>query len=262
MGYENNQPIGEESDGLTQDLWRFCPRDKIKLNLTNGYYVEQDWTSAPTFASTTGQQGYYPFLDTSATMRGLDRLGGWLELSTAGGSDNDQASYQAGMTVGAAFSISTSSPKRLWHEQKIRLTHVTEIMVGAGLALKNTSVNNGLLTDDTGAIVSTDFVGWHCPAHASQAVFSFVYRKTGQTAVTMYSTGLTATAAADAYLGMYFDGKYLHGYANRTKVVSYDLSTATNFPSGVLLSPCLHLKAGEGSAKTLAEDFHSTFQER
>ncbi len=252
---------GEETDGRTVELWRECRRDLIRADFSHGYYFEQDWVNAPTFATATAQGGIVTFQDTSATVQGMSRLGGWLELSTAGGTDNDQASYQAGGALSASFSFSTSTPKKLWHEQKIRLTGVAEYGVVAGLAAINTSVNNGLMADNTGALSDTSFVGWHCPMHASASVFSFVYRKASSAAVTMYSTGLTATAAADAYLGFWFDGRYLHGYANRTRVVSYDLITASNFPTA-LLSPTLHVKAGEGAAKTVAEDWVSTFQER
>jgi hypothetical protein len=253
--------IGSETDGRTVELWKDCPRRDILRDFSHGYYHSTDWLAPPTFASATGQMGYYTFQDTSATVQGLDRQGGWLELATAGGTDNDQASYQYGTTLSAPFSISTSTPKPLWHESKIRLSNIIETGVFTGLALKNTSVNNGVLVDNTGAVADTSLIGWHCPMHASAAVFSLVYRKTSSAAVTMYATGLTAVVAADAYLGFSFDGRYIRGFANRVLVVTYDVTTASNFPTAQL-APCLHVKAGEGSAKTIAEDWTETFQVR
>jgi hypothetical protein len=259
MSIDKTLLIGEETDGFTVDLWKDLPHNWRDPSVA--YHFEQDWVNAPTFASATPQMGIATFQDTSATVQGIERLGGWLELSTAGGTDNDQASYQAGGSLSTSFGFSTSTPKKLWMERKIRLSTVAETMVAAGLAAKATSVNNGLLTDDTGALADTSFVGWHCPAHSTNAVFSFVYRKASSSAVTMYASALTATIGADIYLGFYFDGRYLHGYCNRVRVVSYDLTTASNFPTA-LLSPCLHVKAGAGAAKTLAEDFVRTVQLR
>jgi hypothetical protein len=244
---------GGESAGLSYDLWRNCPRARIMLDPNAGYFVRMNNAATPEYATTVGQAGWYPFIGSSATIRGTSTIRGGAMRFSLPATDNIEAALQAGgATTGAAFTLSTATPKELWLETRVAVGQLAETGAFFGLGKPGLAATDTLV-DNTGELADAGMIGFHCPMHASAAVFSAVYRKEGETAVTMKSAIHTAVAAAFVNLGFYYnvaEGK-LELYCNGVRSLKYTLSTATNFPVDVFMSPLIYAKAGEASAKTL-----------
>lgn len=243
---------GTEIAGLSYDLWRNCPRNRIMLDPNAGYFVRMNAANAPEYATTVCQNGWYPFQGSSVTIRGTSTIRGGAQRFSLPATDNIEGALQAGGTTGAAFTLSTATPKELWLEARLAVNQLAETGAFIGLGKPGLAAT-GTLASNTGALADNDVVGFHCPMNASAAVFSAVYKKTGQTAVTMKSAIHTAVASAMVNLGYYYniaEGK-LELYVNGVRSLKYTLSTAANFPVDVFMSPLIFMKAGEAVAKTM-----------
>lgn len=250
---------GEELTGHSYELWRDCDRARIYFDRNQGYHLMERFANAPLFASNAPQLGQHTYQDSSVTIQGTKVAGGKL-LFTTPATDNAEGWHQPGGNVGASFRIASSSPTKLWHEQMVDLGQIVETGHLVGLAEEGRAVADNLV-NDTGALADIDFVGLHCPMHASVAVFSAVYRKAGQAMVTVESAVHTAVAAAAVKGGLRYDKRTrkLYWYANGVEVASLYVPSATNFPDGELLMPIRGIKNGAAAAKTFGLFWSDTF---
>ena len=260
----------------------FSPRiwsrlQQIALATPNGddglYVIGSDLRAfGPTTAlsSTTGRYAsdggivYLSYQDTSDTIAQIatDRNGA-VTLTTAA-TDNNQSVLVAGSgaaSVMALISDTAGDDKPCAFECRFKIGVLAETAAFIGLSEEGLAADSTLI-DDTGALASKDFIGFHIPAHASVATCSAVYRKAGQAATTSIS-GLK-TMVADTYYNMgfvYDPGKptanritwYLDNAEQTTYVTGTQIAAAT-FPDGEELQPIFTVKAGEASAKTLTLD--------
>lgn len=250
---------GVETVGPSGELWRDCDRPAIFFDRNRGYGLVERFVNAALFASNTSQLGQHTYQDSSVTIQGTETAGG-KQLFTTPATDNAEGWHQPGANVGGSFRISVASPTKLWHEQMIELGQIIESGHLVGLAEKGCAIAD-MLADNTGALADKDFIGFHCPMHASQAVFSFVYRKAGQTMVTVQSAVHTAVAGTAVRLGLRRDlvKKKLFAYVNGVEAGSLYLPSATNFPDGDLLMPIRGIKNGAAAIKTFGHYWTETY---
>jgi len=262
-GLETLGVAGEETSfGRSIDLWRAMPVSELMFDPGRGYGVMERFVNAPTFASATPQSGQQTYQDSSVTIRGLAVVGGGLRFATPA-TDNMEAHHQLGGLTGSAFTISDAAFRDLAHEQCFRVNQLAETAMFVGLGEEGMAVADALV-DNTGALVSKDFIGFHCPAHASVAKFSAVYRKAGSAMVTVAADVHTAVAADVVKMGFYFEKatKKLFYYVNGVVVATLAYGDWSNFPDAELLSPIRGLKSGEASAKTFDLFWADTFAMR
>jgi hypothetical protein len=255
-------PSGEENNVcLTTALWDGMDRHTLRDDYGAGYGITKRFVAPSVYATTVAQDGIYPFLDTSDTIRGGTRLGGGLVFTTAA-TDNNSPTIQWGGTTGAMFSVSTAAPKSLAFETIFRVGTIVETGVLIGLGEEGMAANNGCLVDDTGALADKDFIGFRGAMHASVLTISAVYRKSGQTEVVALTSALVPSVDTWYSLGLRFRAQneanrgYLEWWVNGSKVKELLTTNTTavptaTFPSAELLSPVFCLKAGEGVAKSM-----------
>lgn len=187
---------------------------------------------------------------------------GAVTLTTAA-TDNNESWLQPGDTASVMGLISDTAgdDKPCAFECRFKIGVLAETAFAIGMSEEGLAAADSLV-DNTGALASKDFIGFHCPAHASVATCSAVFRKAGQTMQTSIS-GLQVMVADTYYnMGFVYDpGKptanritwYLNNAEQTTYVTGTQIAAAT-FPDGEELQPLFGLKAGESSAKTLTID--------
>jgi hypothetical protein len=232
-------------------------RAAIDSDPFHGCRVAKRFDCPSVYASTVAQDGWYPYLDTSDTMRGGTRLGGGLVFTTAA-TDNNSPTLQAGGTTGAMFAISKSAPRDLAAEFFFQVGTIVETGVLLGLGEEGMAANDGCLVDDTGAMASKDFVGFRGAMHAATLTISAVYRKAGQSEVVALTSALVPAINTRYSLGLRYwqRTKRLQWWVNGAMVKELDLNDTTavpeaGFPLDEKLSPVVCIKAGEGVAKSL-----------
>jgi hypothetical protein len=210
-----------------------------------------------------GHCQYLSYEDTGDTIAQIETdRNGAIKFTTAA-TDNNEDWLQPGDTksVSAIVSSTAADKKLLAFECRFKIGQLAETAVFIGLSEEGLAGANTLV-DDTGALASKDMIGFHIPTHASVATCSFVFRKAGQTAVTLIS-GLK-TMVADTYynMGFVFDpladnSKRLIVYLDNAEQSTYGTNTqltAATFPDGEELQPLFGFKTGEAGAKTLTID--------
>lgn len=269
---------GADYRALSPRIW-----DRVNSQLLTpdgsdrGYFIGSDLRAfGKTFAvaSNVGRYGceschYLAYEDTGDAIAQIatDRNGA-VKLTTAA-TDNNESWLQPGDTASVMGLISDTAgdDKLLAFECRFKIGVLAETAAFIGLSEEGLAAADTLV-DNTGALASKDFVGFHIPAHASVATCSFVHRKAGQAAVTVIS-GLK-TMVADTYYNMGFVYDPAAPTENRIKVYldnalqsTYTTGTqiaAATFPDGEELQPLFGLKAGESSAKTLTIDSWAFYQ--
>lgn len=244
---------GEENGGLSYNVWKDAPVESIRRDRNKGWMIDEDFTDCPVFASNTPQSGgQITYQDSGVTIRGKNALGGGLRISTPA-TDNAEGHHQRGGNVAGVFSVDASAIKDLWHEQRVAVGQLAETAAVVGLGEPGLAAENTLV-DNTGALASKDFIGFHCPTHASAAKFAAVYRKEGQAMVTVEADVWVPTADVAGNLAVVVNRakKRLSWFVNGVEAcyIKLDTVSLTTFPSGVLLMPLRGMKNGEASAKT------------
>jgi hypothetical protein len=188
---------------------------------------------------------------------------------TTAATDNNESWLMPGgaASVMGLISDTAGDDKLLAFDCRFKIGVLAETGFAIGLSEEGLAAANTLV-DDTGALASKDFIGFHCPMHASVATCSFVWRLAGQSMVTGIS-GLK-TMVADTYynMGFVYDPKEIPSkrikiYLDNAEQTTYGTSThisAGTFPDGEELSPLFGLKTGAASAKTLTIDSALFFQ--
>ncbi len=247
----------------SRDLWRAMPISEMAFEPGAFYGVSERFVNAPTFATTVSQGGYYPVQDTSATIQGIPFAGGALRFATPA-TDNKEAHLQLGGAVGSSFKIDSTAYRDLAFEYCFRLNQVADAALYIGLGEEGFAGLDALV-DDTGALQSKDFLGFHVPSNGSTtAVMSAVYRKAGQAMVTVQSNIATLTAGGVYRVGGYFEARTrkLQYYVNGVVGATLLQSAWSNFPDAQLLSPCRGIKSGEAVAKTFDLFWGETWAKR
>jgi len=254
----------EAYTGPSVGLWTGIDRNAIDRDRNLGFGISERFVAAGLFATDTSQAGAKTFQDTSVTIQGSAVQGGSLAFATPA-SDNNEGWHQLGANVGSAFSVSLTSPKELAHEQYVKIGTIVETGLFIGLMEEGCAVNSNL-ADNTGALADKDAIGFHAAMHASVLTLNFVYKKAGQTAVTLHSAALVPAINTVHALGFRYRNRggvrWLESWVDGARFSRTDLSTVTaaGFPFDQLLSPIRGLKSGEAGIKTFTLFGADTYQ--
>ena len=182
---------------------------------------------------------------------------------TSAATDNNESWLQPGDTASVMGLISDTAgdDKMLAFECRVKLGQLAETAGFWGLSEEGLAAADTLV-DDTGALASKDFIGFHVAAHATAPEIDFVYRKAGQTAQVLIDA--LKVVVADTYynLGFIYDPKadttkritiYLDNAEQTTYVTGTQIAAAT-FPDGEELQPLFGQKVGAAAAKTTTLD--------
>jgi hypothetical protein len=189
---------------------------------------------------------------------------GLVQLAIDGNAANDEAILQWGRGLGAPFQFSGND---LVFEARLNVSSITTALHSwaIGLGVVGAGATDGLLTDTTGILADTSFVGFAKLSAASSGV-SGTYRASGQ-AVQNGSTNTRllnlATLAVNGYvkLGMRFraapqtlewfvNGNLAGSSAAPARLTTSQIRAAT-FPSTTLMTPVIAVKDVAGSASSL-----------
>ena len=235
------------------DLWSGFNLGELLVNPGLGTYLQERFANCPLFATGVSQNGNITYQDASATIQGIATVLGGAQRFATPATDNKEAHLQCGANVGAPFKIDSSAFRDLGYEACFRVNQLAETALYTGLGGVGFAAENALV-DDTGALASNSFLGFHIPAHASEAKVDFVYRKAGQAMQTIAADVHTCVAGTFLTAGFKLDrdSKKIYGYINGVEVgtLKYrDWGTGL-FPDAVFLNSCRGIKSGEGVAKT------------
>lgn len=182
---------------------------------------------------------------------------------TSAATDNNESWLQPGdtKTVMGLISDTAGDDKMLAFEVRAKVGQLTETAIFWGLS-EETLAAADTLVDDTGALASKDFIGFHAPAHATECVIDFVWRKAGAAAVVKIDGLATLTADTYVNLGFIYDprqpaSKRITVYKDNVEQSTYGTATdiaASTFPDGEELNVLLGQKVGAAAAKTSTID--------
>jgi hypothetical protein len=245
--------FGRDTRAPSPRIWKDCPWSAIQKGDIAGYAIADDFLNPPTFATTVVQQGYYPFIGTSATIAPLaTEVGGVMRITTPG-SDNIEAELITGSGVAGMGKIASSSPKKLWFECRVRFGAITAQAAFIGLTQEQVPADNLMPDDGTLAIPSIDKVGFQVLEGDPDGLDAVHNDSTGDIIVQEVAQLLVATTWYK--LGIYFDGLKTYWFVDNAQVGSGVLPTATDFPDGEELAFMIGLKEHEAVAKTLDLDW-------
>jgi hypothetical protein len=194
----------------------------------------------------------------TATEKGL------IQLAIDGNAANDEAILQWGRGLGAPFQFSGND---LVFETRLNVSSITTALHSwaVGLAVVGAGATDGLLTDTTGILADTSFVGFNKLSAASSGV-SGAYRAVGQ-AVQNGSTNTrllnlaTLTVNGFVKLGFryraapqtveWFVNGVLAGSAAAPARLTSSQVASVLFPSTTLMTPVIAIKDVAGSASAL-----------
>lgn len=151
---------------------------------------------------------YYSYQSTNSTLLTLatDRSGVLRSLLPA--TDNSENVLQPGSAsaVSGVISETDGASKLLIFETRVRPSAVAD-GVGSffvGLSEEGTAITDGVITDDNGGLADKDLIGFYVDQADGDAV-KFVFKKAGQTAVTVMTYGTALAANAWINLGFTYD---------------------------------------------------------
>lgn len=269
MGSLNTQHVSDKlGRGLSGSIWGLCPFNEIRNDPSYGHGLYTDFNSFGGTVTTNvgtysadGVGGIKSFEDTTGTsllqLESSEAPGGIIR-ATIPATDNHQVDFEFG--YGSAGSFTVTAGSKTFFEARVRFnTITTEFCFFAGLAEKTMAVNNGIWADDATATGTKDLIGFAVNS-ATATILRSCYGTNG-TATTLHSAAQTLVTATWYKIGFYCDGTYLHFYVNGTEVGTPVLTTATNVPDGVLLTPYFGLKNGAATARTFDVDWVACYQE-
>ena len=209
-------------------------------------------TKVGSLASSAGM--YKSYEETSCTLKMLDddtnATTGVIELLLAGGADNDEVNMEAGYGNAGMFIITAG--KKAWFEARVWAKSVTDDDQSwfVGLAEKGLAATDGMFSDADPAVqASVDCVGFRV-LEADGDELDVVHGVNG-TAPTELIDGVQALTVSTWYkVGFYCDGTRVYFYVNGVQQSTSVLTTATNFPDGILLTPYISVKAESSVAAT------------
>lgn len=263
--------------GLSPNIWSRLLKGGVSPDTDRGVFLFDDFcTFGDTYAvaSNVGRYAseagaYRSYEDTGDAVTQLaTEVGGVLNITTAG-TDNNETWIQPGHLTSVIGKVSSSSPKKLLFEARVRPTLVTNTLnwfVGMseeGLAAADTIT-------DAGALASKDLLGFWVLEDDGDAL-KFGYRKAGQTGVTVGTYGTALAAATWVKVGFAMDpspgvppSKRISFYVNNTEQTSYVAESALDdatFPDGEELNMLFGIKNQTGSARTIGMDWWACYYE-
>jgi len=211
---------------------------------------------------------YTGYIANSSTIKGLaDEIGGVVALTTDA-NDNDEVWIQSGDDTSVLGKISDTAGSNFLtaFECRVKKSSIADnggaMFVGlaeVGLAADNTKADN------TGVLADKDYIGFDSVQADGDAI-NFVYRLSGQTAVTKIS-GVHVPVADDfVKLGFVYDPAapasqkikvFVNNVEQSTYVTATNIATSTGsaFPDDQYLQALFGIKNGGTAAMELAIDW-------
>jgi hypothetical protein len=255
--------------GLSGPIWSSCPFEEIMIDPSYGHGYKTDFTTFGGTVTTNvgtyaadGVGGIKSFEDTTGTSilqldNTVSEYAGGVIRGTMPATDNHQVSMEFGYGNGGSFIVGAGI--KSFFEARIRLTTLTtELCFFVGLAEAGLSVNDGLWADNATTTGTKDLLGF-CINSATATVLRPCYGVNG-TATTLVTTTKTLTSATWYKVGVLCDGKYIHFYIDGVEYGTPILTTDTNVPDGILLTPFWGMKNGAATARTFDLDWLSCYQ--
>jgi len=242
--------------GVSESILKNLSYEKAALYGRDGLTYFNDFLA--------GSAGLTTYAGTGCTVAGNAQRGGAVRISMDG-TANDEASFGPADAGSAPYAINTTTNLgKVAFEVRIQKSLITNNSLAfvAGLGAAGLVADN-TLTDSTGALADTNFIGFQC-LNAAGATVNFVWRKSGQSLVTGISGVATLTASTYVQLGFVYDPfgdplKRIRVYVNGTESTTYGTNTqvtAATFPSATQLNPLVACIVGSGAAAaTLDADF-------
>lgn len=215
-----------------------------------------------TYAGAVG--GYTSYEDTGASIaQRADQKGGVIRITTDG-TDNDEAWLQSCGGAGVLGSIATAvaNAHLTVFEARVKFGQISDTYNAfIGLAEEGSAAAD--FVSDAGAIGNKDQIGFQVLEGSTLgAKLKFVWKKAGQTAVTLYSTLQTLVAGTYYNLGFVYDpsaplANRLAVYVDNAEKSTYGTYTqlsAATFPDGEGLAFLAGVKNGTTAATYIDVD--------
>jgi len=248
----------DTSAGPCPSIWGDCPWLEMIADPRQGYLLWDDFTQ---FTDDTGN-GWIISGTNDTHVLDADQVGGVLNLGVAG-ADNDDAYMSSGNNEQGIGKIYSTTPRDLWFEARVQMSSVTDMAHFIGMAEEGLAAAD-TLANDTGALASKDFVGFHADTAAPTALDA-VWRKATKTAQ-VHKAGAKTIAISTWYkLGFRYHAATdtLRYYVDGTQVgTDLDVSGATDFPDGEELCILIGIHDGAGAASNIKIDWVRFAQRR
>lgn len=270
VGYKN-----QSNRARSPAIWGRLPIQKWYFGEDPGFFFYDDFlvTSGTGWSADSGvTYRYQSYIDANCTIEGLTTDAGGVLRHTHDGTDNDQTGLatNGGGSTGATNMcvFDTDTPNIIAFECRIRKSNITDDTLGffIGLAEENLA-NVNTLANNTAALADKDFIGFHLDNSASAgsgALVDFVYKKAGQTAVTVITSVATMVASTWIRLGFLFNPfdhpaskavkVFVDGTEQSTYIANSALDDAT-FPDDQELGMLVATKLGTATASTFDMDW-------
>ena len=288
---------GVSNRWLSPALWSDCPRDLIIAGWADGFRDGDDFkfgmAGEDAADDTATVPSYDRYIHTSNTIRitsvtETNYFGSVALITDA--TDNDGPVLHrvvslnaAGSNVTAPYVISDTAGSAfpLWFEGRYKVSSVTDDIISHffGLAsgiLDTRAADNGVLEDDTGALVdSVAFLGFGVQhtnggTTGANAALDFCYQDSAATTPVIHTAAL-ATLVADTYFKVGFkflpqaDASqritiYYNGIPVTSSYVTAAQIAAATFPDGDMMGFVVGSKNGTAGASTLTCDWWECVQ--
>lgn len=250
--YEKNDGVGPS--GI---IWNKFPRDVFEDHVNN-YAIYDDFLQggANNVAGVANLGPYNWYSDTGAIAGGYNAAGGGIEI-TGNNLDNDATNLRTSATP---FKIISTSPMFAF-ECRVKKASIADEALSFFIGMNDNAIaaDNSTLTDDTGAVIDRNLVGFHCAAEAAKGgeILDFIWKADGQTQKTLIASVQTLVAdtyyklgfvhdpnwPADKRLRVYIDGVEQTTYGTAA-LIAASAGAASDFPSDVQLGAEWATKVG------------------
>jgi len=254
-----DEATADTSRNPSKSLWRNCPILEI-IDSGRGIFHHEDWENSPDWAdsgaSTSIRSGYYPYIDSTCSIRPAATGFGELVLTTGATTADKEVALTTGgnRAVMTVISNTAGSNRHVWFEARIKVSLITDTVSWyVGLAEEGTPAD-GLLADDGTGIAAKDLVGFEVQETDGDAIDAI--HLAGSGASTKLVTGIKVPVAATYIkLGIHFDGTETSYWVDGVKNATTVKPGATNFPNGEELAVLFALKQHSSTSVTMTVDW-------
>lgn len=192
--------------------------------------------------------GYITSVDGTSTLILEAQLPGIaMKMGTEGSANDDAISLHRQPAVGA-FDIKLNSGRVLAFESKFKVVQGTDVGIFVGLA--EAGLDNDIVVDSTGAIVSKDVIGFHCVMHTTDVDIDGITRiENGDMIVGAENMSEDEDDTFHVY-GFRFDGYTTIDWYYDNVIVATQTLVSTTFPTGQSLTPVFCVKNGDDGTTT------------
>lgn len=252
---------------LSGGVWGRFPFADVSSDKTAAYFKMEDFLgAAPEDALSSGgniigDAGLWTAVTTASgtEMAISSAIEGGAIVVSGHTDDNDENYLGFGAASGGPIDV-TVGGQPFWFEACLKHSALTNSFF-IGL-LKGADVAAATLTDDTGVVKDTDYIGFGANYTDGKTTLYCRTKKTSTTAVTPSSNCGTITADTYYRVGLYYDGTVLRFYVNGLEVASRTLTT-TDITAGVQLTPAFaEINDAAGAAVTHTIDWIAFGQKR